>query len=191
MKIINKIYKWNGTLKHRARTDYIILHHAASVSCSPDDIHRIHVNNGWTGIGYHYFIRKDGSIYTGRPIDVVGAHTSDYNSQAIGVCFEGNYETDNIMPDAQKKSGQELISHLKSIYHNVQVKKHKDFNATACPGKYFPFEEIKKGVQEMTLDKAIEIVKTKAGLEQKTIDFMLCYKYGEELITKLAKTMEG
>ena len=43
----------------------------------------------------------------------------------------------------------------------------------------------------MTLEKAIEIIKTKAVLEQQTIDFLLCYKYGEELIIKLAKAMEG
>ena len=190
MKIIENKYNWNGNLTKRNKTNYIILHHMAGYG-SANDIHRIHLNQGWTGIGYHYFVRKDGSIYTGRPIDMVGAHTSDYNSQAVGICFEGNYEADTIMPDIQKKSGQELITYLKGIYPNAQVKMHKDFNATACPGKYFPFEEIKKGVQEMTLDKAIEIVKTKAGLEQKTIDFMLCYKYGEELITKLAKAMEG
>ena len=43
----------------------------------------------------------------------------------------------------------------------------------------------------MTFDDAIKILKSKAGLEQKTIDFLLCYKYGNELILKLAKAMEG
>lgn len=190
MKIIEKKYNWNGSLTKRNKTNYIVLHHMAGYG-SADDIHRIHLNQGWSGIGYHFFVQKDGNIYTGRPIDMVGAHTSDYNSQAVGICFEGNYETDVIMPDAQKKSGQELITYLKGIFPKAQIKKHRDFNATACPGRYFPFEEIKKGVQEMTLEKAIEIVKIKAGLEQQTIDFMLCYKYGEELITKLAKAMEG
>lgn len=145
MKIIEKKYNWNGGLTKRNKTNYIVLHHMAGYG-SADDIHRIHLNQGWTGIGYHYFIRKDGSIYTGRPIDMVGAHTSDYNSQAVGICFEGNYEADTIMPDIQKKSGQELITYLKGIYPKAQVKKHKDFNATACPGKNFPFDEIKKGV---------------------------------------------
>ena len=71
---------------------------------------------------------------------------------------------------------------------------HCDFMATACPGQYFPLEEMKLLLRRdvnMTLDNAIKIIKNKAELEQQTIDFMLCYKYGEELITKLAKAMEG
>ena len=190
MKIIEKTYNWNGTLTKRQKTDYIVLHHTASSKCSADDIHRIHLNNGWTGIGYHFYVRKDGSIYRGRPIDTVGAQAYGYNSQSIGICFEGNFEKE-IMTDAQLKAGREIVEYARNYYPNAKIVRHRDLNSTACPGRYFPFEEIKKGVQEMTLDKAIEIVKNKAGLEQQTIDFILCYKYGEELITKLAKAMEG
>ena len=147
-------------------------------------IHRIHLMNGWAGIGYHFYIRTDGMIYQGRLIDTIGAHTSGYNSQCLGVCCEGNFEKQQMTPE-QLKSAQWLKDYLSGIYPKAIHKRHKDVNATACPGRYFPFEEIKKGVQEMTLDKAIEIIKSKSGLEQQTIDFMLCYKYGEELITKL------
>lgn len=188
---INKInFWWNGQLVTRQKTNYIILHHRAGDG-DVMSIHEAHLNKGWSGIGYHFYIRKDGTIWQGRPIDKFGSHALGYNGESVGVCFEGNYETDVIMPDAQKKSGQELITYLKGIFPKAQIKKHRDFNATACPGRYFPFEEIKKEVQEMTLGNAIEIVKTKAGLEQQTVDFMLCYKYGEDLITKLAKAMEG
>lgn len=190
MNIIQKSYKWSGYLQKRNKTDVIVWHHAAAEKCSPDDIHRIHLMNGWAGIGYHFYIRRDGTIYQGRPIDTVGAHTSGYNSQCLGVCCEGNFEKQEMTPE-QLKSAQWLKDYLSGMYPKALHKRHKDLNATACPGRYFPFEEIKKGVQEMTLEKAIEIVKTKAGLEQQTIDFMLCYKYGEELITKLAKAMEG
>lgn len=142
MTVIEKSYKWNGALRKRSRTDYIILHHAASVSCSPDDIHRIHINNnGWTGIGYHFYVRKDGSVYRGRPIDTVGAHCEKYNSRAVGVCFEGNFEKET-MCDVQRRAGNELICYLRNLYPKTEVKKHLDFNATACPGKKFPFDEI-------------------------------------------------
>ena len=157
MTVIEKSYKWNGALRKRSRTDYIILHHAASVSCSPDDIHRIHVNNnGWTGIGYHFYVRKNGSVYRGRPIDTVGAHCEDYNSRSVGVCFEGNYATEAALPEVQKRAGQELIAFLKKAYAKAEIKKHKDFNATACPGKNFPFDDIASGVVELT--EASEIV---------------------------------
>ena len=52
----------------------IILHHAAATNCSIEDIHNWHLNNGWSGCGYHYFIRKNGSIYKGRPENSLGAH---------------------------------------------------------------------------------------------------------------------
>ena len=41
----------------------------------------------------------------------------------------------------------------------------------------------------MSVEDAIEIVQAKAGLENETIEFLLCYKYGEELIRKLADAM--
>ena len=41
----------------------------------------------------------------------------------------------------------------------------------------------------MTVNEAVEIIKNKAGLEDETIEFLLCYKYGEELVKKLAKRM--
>lgn len=149
MQIIEKTYKWKNGLTKRNRTDYIILHHMAG-NGSADDIHRIHLGNGWTGIGYHFYVRKDGSIYRGRPIDTVGAQCSNYNSISIGVCFEGNYETESVMPDAQKKAGQEIVAYLKEMYPSAYVKQHKNFNSTACPGKNFPFDEINNGAPKVT-----------------------------------------
>ncbi len=147
MNIIEKSYKWNGNLSKRKKTDYIIIHHASAKVASPDAVHSWHLNNGWTGIGYHFVVRKDGSVYRGRPIDTVGAHTANYNSVGVGICFEGNFETET-MSEAQKIAGMELISYLKKLYPNAKVKKHMDFNATDCPGKNFPFDTIAAGVVE-------------------------------------------
>lgn len=154
MKIIEKTYSWSGNLEARPKTNYILLHHAAASGCSADDIHTIHLKNGWAGIGYHFYVRKDGCVYRGRPIDKTGAHVSGYNSQCLGVCFEGNFETEE-MTELQIMAGRELIAYLKGIYPKAQIKRHKDLNATACPGKNFPFEEIKNG--EITA--AADIVK--------------------------------
>jgi len=141
MNIINKNYAWCGSLSKRKKTSFIVLHHAAASSSSSDSIHKIHLQNGWAGIGYHFYIRKDGSIYSGRPIDTVGAHVSGYNSVCIGVCFEGNFEKEK-MSVSQLNAGKDLIKYLKSLYPKAFIKKHKDLNATACPGKYFPFDKI-------------------------------------------------
>lgn len=142
MNIIENKFFWNGTLANRAKTDYIVLHHRAGYG-DVQSIHDQHLNKGWVGIGYHFYIRKDGSIYRGRPINTIGAHTENMNSVSVGICFEGNYhDTDKGMPIPQFKTGQELISYLKGIYPNAEIKGHRDFNATGCPGKYFPFKEI-------------------------------------------------
>ena len=188
MKIIEQTYKWNGSLTKRASTKYIILHHRAA-NGDVQGIHNTHLKNGWSGIGYHFYVRKDGSVYRGRPIETTGAHTTNYNAVSIGICFEGNFENET-MSAVQTKAAQELIFYLKGLYPGADIKRHKELNSTACPGKNFPFEEVKKGDITMTVNEAKEIIKKKAGLENETINFLLCYKYGEELLIKLAKAMK-
>lgn len=140
MKIIEKSYNWTQPPGTRLKTDYIVLHHMAG-NGSADDIHRSHLASGWSGIGYHFYVRKDGSVYRGRPISAVGAHAKGYNQVSVSVCFEGNFETEK-MTDIQIKSGRELMAYLIGIYPYAAIKKHGEFNATACPGRYFPFDEI-------------------------------------------------
>ena len=115
MKIIEKTYRWNGTLARRGVTRRIILHHAAAVTCSADQIHAWHLANGWSGIGYHFFVRKDGTVYRGRPEDTVGAHAGGSNSDSIGVCFEGSFDKEE-MPAVQRRAGTELVAYLKKKY---------------------------------------------------------------------------
>ena len=144
MNIIEKTYNWTGSLKDRASTKRIILHHAESKSCTADDIHRWHLANGWGGIGYHFFVRKDGSIYRGRPEGVVGSHAKGSNSDSIGICFEGSYMTET-MSDVQINAGRELVAYLKNKYGIATVQKHKDVCSTNCPGINFPFNAIVNG----------------------------------------------
>ncbi len=126
----------------RSTTDLIVLHHAAAKSCTVQDIHRWHIDRGWSGIGYHFFIRKNGEIWRGRPEDRVGAHTVSYNGRSVGICFEGNFQLEQ-MPQAQLAAGQELIAYLKSKYPIKDIKGHGELKSTACPGKSFPLEQLK------------------------------------------------
>lgn len=143
MNIIEKTYTLNGSLTKRTKTDMIILHHRVGDG-DVEGIDRIHKNNGWTCIGYHFYVRKDGTIYRGRQEDAVGAHAYGSNSTSIGICAEGNFEID-IMPAEQKNSIIELLGYLKGKYGITKVLRHKDVNATACPGKNYPFDEIVNG----------------------------------------------
>ena len=133
-----------GSLSKRKSTTRIILHHAAAESCDAATIHQWHLNKGWPGIGYHFVVRKNGSIERGRPEDTVGAHALNNNSDSIGICFEGNFETET-MPETQKAAGKELVAYLKQKYGISTVQKHKDVTSTACPGKNFPFDKIVNG----------------------------------------------
>lgn len=83
------------------------------------------------------------------------------NSTSIGICAEGNFETDT-MPEIQKQAIIELVNYLKGKYGISKVIRHKDVNATACPGKNYPFDEIINGkTQENNVVKEeFEMAKT-------------------------------
>lgn len=88
-----------GTLLNRKHTRRIVVHHSASADVSADQIHQWHLNKGWSGIGYHYVIRKSGDIEPGRPVDTVGAHTIGYNGDSIGICLTGNFQQHSPSPE--------------------------------------------------------------------------------------------
>lgn len=135
-------YNSNHTVRDLSKIDRIILHHAAAKECSAEDIHRWHLARGFAGAGYNYLVRKDGSVYALRPINWAGAHCTNYNTCSIGICFEGNYEEETTMSEAQRQAGKELVAYIKQKYNINKVYKHKDLQATSCPGKNFPFDEI-------------------------------------------------
>ncbi len=141
MNIIEEQYVWNGNLVKRNNTDYIILHHVAGSGLTAQDIHMSHIGNGWVGIGYHFCVRKDGTVYRGRPIDTVGAHCQGYNNLSVGICAEGNYQNE-IMPEVQKTAIAEVLRYVMGLYPQAQVVGHRVLNATACPGVNYPFDEI-------------------------------------------------
>lgn len=144
MEIIDVTYRWNGILTKRTATRRIILHHAAALHCTPQQVHLWHLGNGWVGIGYHFFVDKSGRIYRGRPEDTVGAHAGNHNGDSIGICFEGSFDRE-VMNDAQREAGAALVAYLKEKYRISQVQRHSDVNATGCPGDNFPFNEIASG----------------------------------------------
>ncbi len=156
MNIIKKDNKWYSSLSTRSATKYIVLHHRAG-NGDVDSIHNEHLKNGYSGIGYHFYVRKDGQVFQGRPIDKIGAHCKGYNNKTIGICFEGNFESE-AMSDKQIKAGQKLISYVKKIYPNISIKNHKDLFNTACPGRNFPIDEIIKGVNMKELTTVNDIV---------------------------------
>ena len=141
MNIIDVGLKFKS-LSYGNKPNKLVLHHAEASKCSVQDIHYWHLNNGWSGIGYHYFIRKDGSVYRGRPDGAIGAHCQGSNTNTLGVCFEGNYMKET-MPTAQYNAGIDLIKYLIGKYGNLPIYGHKELLATECPGSNFPLADFK------------------------------------------------
>lgn len=260
MNIHDANLKRNGNWSYRSSTSEIILHHAEASRASVEDVNSWHIERGWAGIGYHYYVRKDGTIWRGRPEWAVGAHAVGHNDKSIGICCEGAYMTET-MPAAQLSALKGLICDIMSRYGNLELLRHKDVNSTDCPGVNFPWAEVQKyaqsdakkedgevvekknvllngktytcecicrddvnyikmrslaqagfnvvydAVRQMPsitapqcrtfvpdgiaeVQEAIDTVQEAAGLEEKTIEYLLRYKYGEQLVKKLAEAME-
>lgn len=54
---------------------------------------RDHKARGFRTCGYHFFVRKDGTVHTGRPLDQAGAHVAMHNRRTIGICYEGGRDS--------------------------------------------------------------------------------------------------
>ena len=141
MNIIDVGLKFKS-LSYGNKPNKLVLHHAEASKCTVQDIHSWHLSNGWSGIGYHYFIRKDGSVYRGRPDGAIGAHCQGSNTNTLGICFEGNYMKETI-PAAQYNAGIDLIKYLIGKYGNLPIYGHKELLATECPGSKFPLTDFK------------------------------------------------
>lgn len=148
MKIIETNLKF-GSMDTRTSTQRIILHHAAATTCTAEQIHQWHLNNGWAGAGYHFFVRKNGNVYRLRPENKVGAHASGSNYNSIGICAEGNFDTET-MSSKQMNSIIDLVNYIKKKYGISKVQKHSDVNSTSCPGKNYPFTKIVNGTKGST-----------------------------------------
>jgi len=146
---------------------FIILHHTASKTATPEQIHSWHLNNGWSGFGYNEYIRKDGSVYIGRG-DHVGAHTANMNSKSYGICCEGNYEVEKDMPKAQFDSLVKRLKLNKNRFKNpIKIERHSAFNSTSCCGKFFPVSKAIAAVENSQNDlaKAVEVLRHKGIID--------------------------
>ena len=90
------------------------------------------------GVGYHYVIRRDGSIESGRPEWMVGAHCVNHNKYSIGVCYEGGLDARGQPADtrtaAQKATLRQLLTDLHRRYPRAVIVGHHDLNPQKeCP----------------------------------------------------------
>ncbi|MDE6485465.1 MAG: N-acetylmuramoyl-L-alanine amidase [Duncaniella sp.] len=123
------------------KIDMIIVHCTATPrgrEVTAADVDRWHRLRGFDGIGYHFVVKLDGTVETGRAIERAGAHCKGYNSRSIGVAYVGGVEADGVTPadtrtDAQRVALRLLIDRLRGQYGIERVHGHRDFAAKACP----------------------------------------------------------
>lgn len=137
-----------GNLKTNGRkVTEIIVHCTATPEgedYTVDDVRRWHLERGFTDVGYHFLVYRDGTIHVGRPEAVAGAHCTGHNTRSIGVCYVGGCPGRSDK-DWQRKSRDtrtakqraalvRLVGGLKRKYAGAKVYGHRDFAAKECPG---------------------------------------------------------
>lgn len=120
--------------------DEIIVHCSATTpdfDVSASHIRRWHLRRGFIDIGYHYVIKRDGTLESGRHDMLQGAHTRGHNDSSLGICLAGGIDNqgnpDSNFTLAQYNTLSKLISSLKSKYQIEKVSGHRDYSDKDCP----------------------------------------------------------
>ena len=127
---------------HMAREIKKIVIHCADTPSSMDigaeEIKGWHTDlpprgNGWSRIGYHYVIRRDGSLEYGVDETESGIHVRGHNADSIAICLVGGKPDANFTKN-QWKTLENLVEYLAKKYPNVEVMGHRDLDSKkTCP----------------------------------------------------------
>jgi hypothetical protein len=122
----------------RSSISALVIHHSATPpGVTPERIAQYHISKwDWPGIGYHFLVGADGTIFQTNELETVSHHAASANPYGVGICFLGNF-TEEVPPPLQVNAGAHLVAWLLDLLHLdlSVVKGHKEFMQTACPGK--------------------------------------------------------
>lgn len=129
--------------KRRTKTELGVIHCAATKpnqNVGATEIRDWHLQKGWVDIGYHFIIKRDGTIEFGRPIYAVGAHAYMHNSRSIGVCLVGGVDKNNQpqdnFTDAQWDALDLVTAVIEYLYPGINWDGHRELRHNhnrACP----------------------------------------------------------
>lgn len=113
---------------------YIVVHCSATKPhqhIGVEEIRKWHKDRGWDDVGYHFVIRRNGTVEAGRPLNVAGAHVEGWNHCTWGICLVGGLDAeghavDNFTSD-QKEMLKYLIEYLRWRAPRADVQGHRDF----------------------------------------------------------------
>ncbi len=120
--------------------NYIIIHHTGGKGYNIIKTHKFHQNErNWSGIGYNYFIEKNGDIFKGRGYSV-GAHAYSYNRNSLGIALAGNFDISH-PSEKQLQSLRGFCNYLLKEFNLTpkHVLGHRELREVtkSCPGKNF------------------------------------------------------
>lgn len=122
-------------LKDRDRTELIVVHCSATgpqADIGKGEITQWHRQRGFDTIGYHYVIRRNGDVETGRRETEIGAHVAWHNFNSIGVCMVGGVDAkgkpENNFSTQQFATLETLLNQLKARYPNTRIVGHRDLS---------------------------------------------------------------
>ena len=125
----------NGVCGVTRSITVIVVHCTATrvdMDFTQKDLLRSHRARGMTCVGYHFYIRKDGYIWSTRPLEQVGAHARGHNLNSIGIAYEGGLDEQGHPADTrtqkQKFSMRALIRTLKKEFSSPRVCGHRDLS---------------------------------------------------------------
>lgn len=122
---------------------YIVIHCAATRPSQDIDaatIDKWHKEQGFDKIGYHYVIKRNGQIETGRKESETGAHAYGYNSKSLGICLIGGVTendiniSENNFTKEQFNSLDHLLDQLQNTYLGIKIIGHNEISKKSCPG---------------------------------------------------------
>ena len=126
------------------RSINLIIIHSSAVrpyqESGVSEIDRWHKARGWkNGCGFHFVIRRDGTIELGRPLSMEGAHCKYHNRHSIGICYEGGLDMEGRPCDtrtrAQRQAMRQLLGQLHSQFPKALIMGHNVFAPSkVCPG---------------------------------------------------------
>lgn len=142
---------------------HIVMHCTATPATSDigaADVDRWHRQRGWSGIGYHFIVRRNGKVEPGRAIEKSGAHVAGFNRNSIGISLAGGVASDGQTPvdnftDAQFVAARDLVLDLMATYrvplsnllgHKEVIKNITHGSPKACP--VFSMERFRTMVSE-------------------------------------------
>lgn len=115
--------------------ELIVIHCTATPEYSelpPAVLDQIHRRRGFAACGYHYYIRRDGSIHPMRPVDRPGAHARGYNARSIGIAYEGGLTATGTPSDTrtepQRRALRALLTELRAAYPAARIVGHRDLS---------------------------------------------------------------